>query len=341
MLMLKNLACLAITYINDKCRPYTRDRALPTSERRTVMPLFVIRIPKRTVRVMVLISIFMGLQSIAASADMAAIREKGVIRHLGVRYARFVSGSGDGFSTDLIKGFANDLGVRYEYVETSWQSVISDLTGKTYRIVNGNVDLTGDCTVKGDIIANGLTILPWRQFLLDFSTPTFPSGVWLIARADSPLTPIQPGRSTAKDIQTVKSLLNGISVLCMPGTCLDPVLYHLEETGANWIPLNLKMNEFAPAVINRDAESCLLDVADAMIALEKWPGQLKIIGPVTAAQEMGCGFRKTDADLRERFNQYLQTIRSNGRYAKLVQRYYPGIDGYFPDFFDRYDSHRD
>ena len=305
------------------------------------MLLSVIRMPKTTIRVMFVVSIIMCLQAAAASADMAAIREKGVIRHLGVRYARFVSGSGDGFSTDLIKGFADDIGVRYEYVETSWQSVISDLTGKTYRIVNGKVAVTGGCPVKGDVIANGLTILPWRQFLLDFSTPTFPSGVWLIARADSPLTPIRPARTSAGDIETVKSLLNGISVLCMPGTCLDPVLYHLENTGAEWIPLNLKMNEFAPAVINRDAETCLLDVADAMIALEKWPGQLKIIGPVTAAQEMGCGFRKSDANLRERFNRYLKAIRSNGRYAQLVQRYYPGIDGYFPDFFDRYGLQRD
>ncbi|WP_155311299.1 transporter substrate-binding domain-containing protein [Desulfosarcina ovata] len=288
------------------------------------------------VRLTLIVAIFVGFQATAALADMKAIKDKGVIRHLGVRYARFVSGSGDGLSTDLIKGFADDLGVRYEYVETTWQSVIEDLTGKMYRITNGNVEITGGCPIKGDVIANGLTILPWRKELLDFSTPTFPSGVWLIARADSPLQPIRPSRSMPDDIEMVKSLLGGVSVLCMPGTCLDPALYQLEKTGAEWIPLNLKMNEFAPAVINREAESCLLDVADAMIALEKWPGQLKIIGPVTAAQKMGCGFRKSDADLRERFNMYLQTIRSDGRYMQLVQHYYPGVDGYFPEFFDRY-----
>jgi ABC-type amino acid transport substrate-binding protein len=269
-----------------------------------------------------------------AWADMQEILDKGVIRHLGVRYARFVTGSGDGLSTDLVKGFADEIGVRYEYVETSWKTVISDLTGKAYRIVDGQVEITGDTPIKGDIIANGLTILSWRKQLLDYSTPTFPSGVWLIARADSALQPIRPSNSTTQDTETVKSLLHGVSVLCMYGTCLDPGLYGLEATGAKLVPLNLQMNEFAPAVIKQDAESSLLDVADALIALEKWPGQLKVIGPISLPQEMGCGFRKADVKLREHFNRYLRSLRSDGRYMQLVQHYYPGVEAYFPKFFE-------
>ena len=277
-------------------------------------------------------------QATVAFGEIKEIRDSGAIRHLGVPYARFVSGSGDGFSTELIKGFANELGVRYEYVETTWPSVITDLTGKTYQVDDGKVDVTGESPIKGDVIATGMTILPWREALLDFSIPTFPTSVWLVARSDLPLQPIQPGRTINRDIKAAKSLLHGISVLYMPGTCLDPALYQLENTGATFIPLNLKMNEFAPAVINREADCTLLDVADSMIALEKWPGKLKIIGPVTEHQQIGCGFRKSDADLRVRFNQYLQRLRSDGRYMRLVQRYYPGVEGNFPNFFNRYSA---
>lgn len=293
--------------------------------------------PRMVLRVAFLIAMMVFLQTSGLFAGIKEIKEKGVIRHLGVPYARFVIGSGDGFSTDLIKGFADYLGVRYEYVETTWATVISDLTGNTYRLEAGKVELTGKSPIKGDVIGNGLTILPWRQELLDYSTPTFPSGVWLVARADSFLQPIQPSFSMADDIEKVKALINGISVLCMPGTCLDPKLYHFAATGAKWVPLQLKMYEFAPAVINNDAECSLLDVADAMIALEKWPGQIKIIGPVSPLQAMGCGFRKTDANLREHFNEYLQTLISDGRYIQQVQHYYPGIVGYFPEFFKRYE----
>lgn len=290
----------------------------------------------RLTRIVFFVVLLVFSQVACPLAGVKEIKEKGILRHLGVPYARFVIGSGDGLSTDLVKGFADYLGVRYEYVQTSWATVISDLTGKTYRIVDGKVILTGDCPIKGDVIGNGLTIIPWRQELLDYSTPTFPSGVWLIARGDSPLMPIQPSTSMADDIEKVKTLINGVSVLCMPGTCLDPKLYQFDTTGAKWVPLHLKMYEFAPAVINKDAECSLLDVADAMIALEKWPGQLKVVGPVSPLQEMGCGFRKTDTDLRERFNEYLKLLRTDGRYMQQVHHYYPGIVGYFPRFFKRY-----
>jgi ABC-type amino acid transport substrate-binding protein len=66
----------------------------------------------------------------ALAADLQEIKEKGVIRHLGIPYANFVTGSGDGLDVELVKLFAQDLGVRYEYVEASWESVIGDLTGK-------------------------------------------------------------------------------------------------------------------------------------------------------------------------------------------------------------------
>ncbi len=272
-------------------------------------------------------------QAHALLAGLDEIREKGVLRHLGVSYARFSIGSCDGLCADLVKGFAASLNVDYEYVPSTWTTVIQDLTGKTYALEKGKATLTGQCPVKGDIIASGMTILPWRRELIDYSIPTFPSGVWLVARADSRLSPIQPGNGIKTDIEAVKSLIKGITVLAMPGTCLDPELYGFHTTGANFVSLNLKMCEFVPAVINGEAECSLLDVPVALLSLEKWPGQLKVIGPVSPPQKMGCGFRKSDAGLRETFNQYLKTLQENGRYMELIQTYYPGAAGYFPDFF--------
>lgn len=266
-------------------------------------------------------------------ADMGAIRQKGVIRHIGVPYARFVIGHADGFSTELVKGFAQSLGLDYEYVAATWKTVIPYLTGKTYRLADGSIEITGQCPVKGDIIATGMTILPWRKALLDYSTPTFPSGIWLMALADSALKPIRPQGNIHADIKKVKSVINGVSVLSKPGTCLDPSLYGFNDSGAHWVARDIKLYEFIPALMNREAECSLIDVPDAMIALEKWPGQIKVLGPVSLPQKMGCGFRKTDKDLCKAFNKYLNTLKKSGRYMELVRRYYPGINVYFPDFF--------
>lgn len=127
--------------------------------------------------------------SSAFAGDLEGIRERGVLRHLGISYANFVrytNEGGTGLDVELMQLFAKHLGVRYELVPTTWSKAFGDLTGTEIRREGELVLVEGETPVRGDLIANGLTILPWREALVDFSTPTFPTGVWLIARADSP-----------------------------------------------------------------------------------------------------------------------------------------------------------
>jgi ABC-type amino acid transport substrate-binding protein len=260
-----------------------------------------------------------------------------VLRHLGVPYASFVSGKGDGLDVELIQGFAAELGVRYEFVETTWREAFGDLTGRNARGAGSEAELLDETPVRGDLLANGVTILDWRRQVVEFSDPTFPSGVWLIARADASLEPIRPTGSLGSDIGLVKAAINGRSVLALEDTCLDPRLYAVRETGAEvrLLPHVRNLNEMAPAVLRGDAEASLLDVPDALVAMEKWPGELKVIGPVSESQHMAVAFRKDSLQLREAFNQYLRRIRSDGSYLALVQKYYPAVPDYYPDFFAR------
>ena len=269
----------------------------------------------------------------AYGSDLAQIKERGVLRHLGVPYANFVTGSGDGLDVELIQLFAKHLDVKYEYVKTSWKDVIGDVSGKKVKPKGEDIEILDDVPVRGDIIANGLTILPWRKKIVDYSTPTFLTQVWLIARVDSPIKPIKPSGDTSKDIAAVKALLRGHSVLGVANTCLDPSLYGLKETGANVRLFDGKLNELAPAIINRDAETTILDVPDALVALEKWPGKIKVIGPVSHMQEMGCGFRKASPLLRDAFNLFFKEYKKDETYLRLVKKYYPNVFKYYPEFF--------
>ncbi|MBK1720198.1 transporter substrate-binding domain-containing protein [Thiocystis violacea] len=274
--------------------------------------------------------------TVAQARDLKEIREAGVLRHLGVPYANFITGLGDGLDVELVKGFAEYLGVRYEFVATTWTTAFGDLTGRNAKLgKDGGAERLDKAPIKGDILANGLTVLPWRQEIVDYSDPTFPSGVWLIARADSTLLPISPTGSRNDDISVVKTLIKGREVLALENTCLDPRIYQLEKTGANVrLPQKeLKLNEMAPAILNNDAESTILDVPDALIALDKWPGEIKVIGPISDEQTMAAGFRKDSPELREAFNRYLGMIRKDGRYNRMVKAYYPTVFTYFQDFF--------
>jgi ABC-type amino acid transport substrate-binding protein len=264
--------------------------------------------------------------------DLAAVKRRGVLRHLGVAYANFVTGGGDGFDVELMSAFARSLGVRYEFVATDWATAIPDLTG---RKVSAKVPLeaAAPTPIRGDVLANGVTVLPWRAGAVAFSRPYFPTQVWVMARADSAVQPIRPSGSSAKDIQAVRALLSRRSLLGVPSTCLDPGLYQLESTGAKVTSLKVALNEVAPALLKGEGELSLLDVADAMIALEKWPAALKVIGPISERQDMAVAFRKDAPQLRAAFDAFLAQARKDGTYRRLVAKYFPEAPIYFPDVF--------
>ncbi len=264
--------------------------------------------------------------AVGRGMEIAEIKKRGVLLHLGVPYANFVTGSGDGLDTELMQLFAQYLGVEYQYIKTSWVEAIPALTGE--KSGDGR-----ESQIVGDIIANGMTVLPKREKLVDFSIPTFPTQVWLVARSDSSLTPIQPTDSIEKDIQMVRGLLRGRELLGVRNTCLDPDLYNLEAAGARVRCFPGSLNEVAPAIINGEAELTLLDVPDALIALDKWPGKIKIIGPISRSQVMGCAFAKSSVELREVFNSFFEQCKKDGTYRRLVTKYYPRVAYYFPEFF--------
>ena len=269
----------------------------------------------------------------AIGADLQEIKKAGVLRHLGVPYANFVTGSGDGLDVELVKLFAQHLGVGYKYVKTSWKDVIGDLTGNVVKARGEDIEIVGNVPVKGDIVANGFTILSWRKKVVNFSTPTFPTQIWVIARHDSAMRPIKPSGDIDIDIASVKALLKGRTVLGVANTCLDPSLYSLGEAGARVKLFTRNLNELAPAVIKGDAEATLLDVPDALIALEKWPGKIKVIGPLSHMQNMGCAFAKSSINLQDAFNRFFDQCKKDGAYVRLVKKYYPTVLRYYPEFF--------
>ncbi len=281
--------------------------------------------------------LFMSVFPIADSSavTLEEIRKNGVLRHLGIPYANFVTGSGDGMDVELMSLFAERLGVRYEFVRTDWDRVFADITGKTFTRGDGNVIITGDAPVKGDVAASGITVLPWREELVDFSLPVFPTQVWLMARADSSVKPVRPTGDLNRDVARTKELVRGRSIMGKTGTCLDPSLYGLEKTADRVRPYGGSLNEIAPALMEGVADLVLLDVSDALVALQKWPGRIKVIGPVSEMQEMAVAFRKDSPELKDEFNRFLADCKRNGTYTRIVKKYYPFVLEYHPAFFRR------
>lgn len=271
------------------------------------------------------------------AADLKEIRERGELRHLGIRYANFVTGAGDGFDVELVQGFARHLGVKYRFVQTDFYNVMRDLLGGNVVRKGDEVSLEGEFPVRGDMIAAGFTILPWREKFVLFSAPTFPSQVLLVARAQSPHVPIKGSADLKADIAETRVVLGKSSLLVMERTCLDPANYGLKGKGIDLraYTKSTNLNEMVPALLAGEAEFTLLDVPDAILDLQKWAGQIKVIGPVSGEQELAAAFPRSSPELRQAFDDYLRQVKADGRYDKLVDKYYPGIRRYFPEFFKR------
>ncbi len=278
---------------------------------------------------------FLALWAIPSGAqDLAEIRERGVLRHLGVPYARFVTGNGEGLDVEIVQLFAKHIGVRYEYVPAEWTEVIQDLIGHDLEY-KPTLRAVGKRPIRGDIIGNGLTILPSRQLVIDYSVPTFPSAVWLLARADSPVKPITPSGDLATDIKTTKSRLSHGMTFVMDNSCLDPKLYDLEGKGyrLHRFTKSTNLNDIVPAVLKQESEMTLLDVPDIIDAMEKWPGQIKVIGPVSEEQRMGAAFRKSSPALRQTFDKFFVKLQEDGTYMSLVRKYFRSAPRYLPEYF--------
>lgn len=260
------------------------------------------------------------------------IKQRGEIRHLGVKYANFIIDNDLGFSIDLIKDFAKHLGVKYKFVESDWGNIVGDLTGKKVKSKGDAIEILGTAEIKGDIIETGFTVLPWREKIVDFSTPIFPTQVWLLVEAKSSLTPIQPTQSLEKDIELVKEKLKGQKVLAVAKTCLDPTLYKLDKTGAKVTMFSGNLNELAPQVMAGKADATLLDVPDALVAINKFKTKAKIIGPISEQQIMATAFSKESTELKDEYNKFLQKYIKEGKLTTLLKKHYPDLFFYYPDF---------
>jgi ABC-type amino acid transport substrate-binding protein len=268
---------------------------------------------------------------LASAQDLDQIRQAGVLRHLGIPYANFVTGAGDGLDVELVQGFAARLGLRYEPVPADWETLFPDLLGVQVKPKGDEVERGSPTTIKGDIAASGITVIPWRAKAVNFSTPVFPTQVWLIARVDCDVQPIRPTGQMTQDIAAVRALMRGRTLYCKANTCLDPSLHDVAGAGAKYRLFTGSLNDLAPAmIVNRDVEMTLLDVPDVLVALQKWPGEIKVIGPISPVQDMAVAFRPGSPKLQAAFEEYMQEQKRNGTYRRLVEKYYPYVLDYFP-----------
>jgi len=303
-----------------------------------------LNIKMRSLLQIVLLSYLSLFADRVVARDLHEVKAAGVLRHIGIPYANFVTISQEngqfnegGLDVEIIRGFAVYLGVEYKFIEGRSDNVYGLLIGQNAEYIDHQIVFGEREEVQGDLIADGITILDWRKNIVDFSDDYFPAGIWLFARSDSAIHPITPSGSILEDIAQVKEQLNGRQVLGKKYSSLDPALYNLKSTGAqiSHTRYDQKINEMVLSIIKNNAETTLMDVVDGLSALDTWSGEIKAIGPISKEQRMAVVFPKSSPKLRQAFNAYLKKIRADGRFNNLVRKYYPEIFNFYPVYFEK------
>lgn len=282
--------------------------------------------------VLCFLSIFL-FYSTCSSITLTEIRARGELQHLGVPYARFANNDADGLDCVLIRRFAQHLGVRYKFIPTSWEDAIPDLTGKRPAPSGIGQPVT---RIRGDILANGLSMIPDRQKYVVFSKPTFTAQVWLLAKPDTDIKPIQPTGSIEKDIEITIAKTAGKTVYGIKDLCIDVNLFpKLLETAKAAVNIPLQTLPQPISFLKSPYTIFLMESPSALMALGMWPYSFKIIGPVAKQQNMGAAFAPDSIELRNEFDRFFVELWKSGEYQKLVLRYYPNSFQYFKKFFTK------
>lgn len=212
-----------------------------------------------------------------------------------VPYAPFESGQPPnvhGFDIDLMADIADKLGRDVTYVDTSFDTIFTDLA-------NG----------KFDAVIAASTITAAREKTIDFSDPYYEANQALVVTPDS-------------DIASTDDLA-GKTVAAQDGTTGED--YANDETDAATVNGFPQGPQVFQAVENGQADAGIIDEPVAADAIAKGETGFKVAQSISTNELYAIAFGPDDDTLREDVNNALQELKDDGTLQELYSKYFPGV----------------
>ncbi len=216
-----------------------------------------------------------------------------------------------GFEYELAKRFADELGVRLKVrVAQNWEGMIPDL-------MNGT----------GSFIAASMTITGNRRHYVSFSDGYLPVRQHIVVH--------QKNYAVRKAAD-----LAGRKVHVRRGTSYEERLHELKGRG---IDLTIATHPDLPTeeLIRQVAEEKIeATVADSNIAKRnrRYYPQAVVAGAISEEEHLGWAVHPEAHHLLARINEFFRTIKGNGEFDEIYDRYYGDVDDF--DFVDLRTFHR-
>jgi arginine/ornithine transport system substrate-binding protein len=243
-----------------------------------------------------LLAAALSLSSVAMARDWSSVR-------IGVdaTYKPFTYKTPDGkltgFDVDIANALCDEMKVRCSFVESSWEGIIPGLRAN-----------------KFDAIISSMSITDERKKAVDFTDKYYSTPTFVIAKAgaDGSVAGLK-----GKRVGVLKASVQetyGHAVLGPAGATV--VSY--DSTQQSY--LDLKSGRIDAVVVDQfEGKGGFLDTPEGK-------GFAFVGSPLTDPKYFGTGagiaVRKSDTDLRDRFNVALKTIRANGTWQKVSDKYF-------------------
>lgn len=222
------------------------------------------------------------------SADtLATVRKRGVLR-VGVALNApmvFHDAKGDlgGFSVELASKLADDLGVKVEFVETSWSQIVADLLERRF-----------------DVIASGLWMTLPRALVVNYSDAVATQGLYLFTGRKA---------STRRDLADFDR--PGTRIVVYAGTVQEQLAAR-RFPNATLVRVEGDADHFAP-VLKGSADAVIVPTFAPQAVLKAGQGKLYLpLAQPLASTATAMAIRKGDADFLSYLNAWLAIHRAEG-----------------------------
>ncbi len=255
-------------------------------------------VPLRVAGFLASVALLLAATTVAAQArDWNAVR-------IGVdaTYKPFTFKTADGrltgFDVDIAKALCVEMKAQCTFVESSWEGIIPGLRAN-----------------KFDAIISSMSITEERRKAVDFSDKYYQTPTAVVAKAGS--------------IDGSPQSLKGKRVGVLKASIQEQYARgELAKAGANVVAydstqqsyLDLKSGRIDAVVVDKfEGRGGFVDTPDGKGYAFVGPD---LDDPKYFGSGAGVAVRKTDADLRDRFNVALKAIRANGTWKKVADQYF-------------------
>jgi polar amino acid transport system substrate-binding protein len=194
-----------------------------------------------------------------------------------------------GFDIDIANALAKEMGVKAVPITTAWDGILGSLMSK--RI---------------DTIIGSMAITEKRLEQVDFSNPYYYDGAQFFASTDSELT-------------NIEALTDG-TVGVVTGTTFHEALIEMENI-SDIMQFESDVDNFMALEQGR-TDGLVTGKFVGLQAPEKYNVDIKPVGSMLYAEEIGIAIRKDDDDLLIAVNDSLNTIIENGTYEEISNKWF-------------------